>query len=92
MNWDQSLLRKFSCTGHYRLLNQVRSELKTQPLIRDKNTRQLNLQAKPIRGTSSRQPKRPNVLENIDIEKPLEEQNNELRKSFKDRLNAIDMR
>ena len=36
MAWDPSILRKYSITGHFRLLNQLRSELKAKPLIRPK--------------------------------------------------------
>ena len=34
MAWDPSLLRKFNITSHFRLLNQVRTELREQPLQR----------------------------------------------------------
>jgi hypothetical protein len=34
MAWDPALLRKYNTTGHFRLLNQVRSELKDKPLQR----------------------------------------------------------
>jgi len=34
MAWDPALLRKFNATGHFRLLNQVRSELKSNPIKR----------------------------------------------------------
>ncbi len=34
MAWDPSVLRKYSTTSHFRLLNQVRGELKSQPLSR----------------------------------------------------------
>jgi hypothetical protein len=34
MAWDPSLLRKYNITSHFRLLNQVRSELRDQPLQR----------------------------------------------------------
>ena len=37
MAWDPSVLRKYNTTGHFRLLNQVRSELKGNPLIRPKD-------------------------------------------------------
>jgi hypothetical protein len=37
MPWDPSVLRKYNTTGHFRLLNQVRSELKGNPLIRPKD-------------------------------------------------------
>ena len=33
MAWDPAVLRKYNTTGHFRLLNQVRSELKGNPLI-----------------------------------------------------------
>jgi len=36
MAWDPAVLRKYNTTGHFRLLNQVRSELKGNPLIRPK--------------------------------------------------------
>lgn len=36
MAWDPSVLRKYNTTGHFRLLNQVRSELKDNPLVRPK--------------------------------------------------------
>ena len=60
MSWDQALLRKFSSTGHFRLLNQVRTELKAQPLQRDPKTNALQLQAKPMRGQPVRAQRRPN--------------------------------
>ena len=34
MAWDPVLLRKYNATGHFRLLNQLRSELKGNPLVR----------------------------------------------------------
>ena len=34
--WDQALMRKYSNTGHFRLLNQLRNELKKDPIIRPK--------------------------------------------------------
>ena len=35
MAWDPSVLRKYSTTSHFRLLNQVRNELKSNPLSRN---------------------------------------------------------
>ena len=92
MPWDQALLRKFSCTSHYRLLNQVRSELKAQPLERDKNSSDLSIKAKPLKGESARTIKRPNAVEDLVVNGSLNEKNYESEQSFKDRLNAIDMR
>ncbi|MCS5690575.1 hypothetical protein NZK33_01065 [Cyanobium sp. FGCU-6] len=37
MGWDPAVLRKYSTTGHFRLLNQVRSELRGNPLIRPRD-------------------------------------------------------
>ena len=37
MSWDPTVLRKYNTTGHFRLLNQVRSELKSNPLVRPKD-------------------------------------------------------
>ena len=53
--------QKFSSTGHFRLLNQVRSELKAQPLQRDPQTKVLQLQAKPMRGQPVQAQRRPNA-------------------------------
>ena len=38
MSWDPGLLRKYSSTNHYKLLNQVRSDLKEQPIRRRSGT------------------------------------------------------
>lgn len=91
--WDQALLRKFSSTGHFRLLNQVRSELKAQPLKRDPSTRTLNLQARPLRGSNPKSNRRPNALENQEtIKQPVVDSQEENPKTFRQRLNAIEMR
>ncbi len=36
MGWDPGVLRKYNTTGHFRLLSQLRGELKAQPLVRPK--------------------------------------------------------
>ena len=36
MAWDPTVLRKYNTTGHFRLLNQLRGELKDNPLLRPK--------------------------------------------------------
>jgi hypothetical protein len=36
MPWDPTVLRKYNATSHFRLLNQLRSDLKGNPLIRPK--------------------------------------------------------
>ena len=92
MSWDQALLRKFSSTGHFRLLNQVRSELKSQPLNRDAETGKLLLQARPHHGQSVRQQRRPNPVPEDQPILSIEETIEDTPKSFRERLNAIDMR
>ena len=93
MSWDQALLRKFSGTGHFRLLNQVRTELKAQPLQRDPKTNALQLQAKPMRGQPVRAQRRPNALENHTGDSLLPDLGQaESPRSFRERLNAIEMR
>ena len=92
MAWDQALLRKFSSTGHFRLLNQVRSELKAQPLARDPHTKALMLQARPMRGQSVRAQRRPNALNATHGEGSTADPSLDTPSSFRDRLNAIEMR
>jgi hypothetical protein len=36
MGWDPAVLRKYNTTGHFRLLSQLKGELKTNPLVRPK--------------------------------------------------------
>lgn len=36
MAWDQNVLRRYNTTGHFRLLSQLRSELRSNPLVRPK--------------------------------------------------------
>ena len=91
-SWDEALLRKFSSTGHYRLLHQLRGELRAQPLMRDSVSRKLKLQSMPIRTVNSRGNRRPNVLETHEGDKSPVVNTNETPGSFRDRLNAIQMR
>ena len=37
ISWDASLVKKFSSSNHYKMLNQLRSEVKKYPLTRKKN-------------------------------------------------------
>jgi hypothetical protein len=93
MSWDPALLRKFSSTGHFRLLNQVRSELNSQPLERDPKTRALMLKARPHRGQPVRQQRRPNAIPEGHVPFADEAVSTQASpKSFRERLNAIDMR
>ncbi len=90
--WDPSLLRKFSATGHFRLLNQLRGDLKKKPLERDQRTGGLRRPGSSSRSNTSRrgpvQRKIPTqiVSETVDLTQ------SETPQSFRDRLNAIEMR
>ena len=90
--WDHALLRKFSNTGHFRLLNQLRAELKLQPLIRDSKNRKLTLQAMPIRSGSQRGNRRPYTPEVSQSDQTQVAEAKENQSSFRQRLNAIEMR
>ena len=92
MSWDLALLRKFSCTSHFRLLNQVRSELKAQPLIRDSIKKTLTVQAKPYSVNNDRPSRRPNALNQNNIDASINSELLDNSNSFRDRLNSIDMR
>ena len=93
VRWDPALLRKFSSTGHFRLLNQVRSELCSQPLERDPKTRALLLKARPHRGQPVRQQRRPNAMPEGQVSFVDDVGSTQASpKSFRERLNAIEMR
>ena len=55
VSWDPSLIKKFSSSNHYKLLNQLRNEVKKYPLNNKKNTSSI-----PIKETISKKNK-PNI-------------------------------
>ena len=98
-SWDPVLLRKFSATGHFRLLNQLKGDLRKKPLDRDQRTGQLRSLGGNRGATRRSMPTRnvepapapapgPTVVAEAVAQPTKEEQ----PKSFRDRLNAIDMR
>ena len=94
-SWDPALLRKFSSTGHFRLLNQLKGDLRKKPLDRDQRTGQLKSLG-GNRGTSRRSTATrsiepaPAAAPVVETAPPLTK--DDQPKSFRDRLNAIDMR
>jgi hypothetical protein len=96
-SWDPALLRKFSSTGHFRLLNQLKGDLRKKPLDRDQRTGQLKSLG-GNRGASRRSsPSRVAEPAPLPVPTPVFETVTPLIKddqprSFRDRLNAIDMR
>jgi hypothetical protein len=98
MAWDPIVLRKYGTTSHFRLLNQVRSELNVQPIARHPGgeinlglTRRGTTQRIPVevRGTTASQ--KPNRSAQPAGGTPGEAQTADSA-SFRDRLRAIDMR
>ena len=94
-SWDPALLRKFSSTGHFRLLNQLKGDLRKKPLDRDQRTGQLKSLG-GNRGTSRRSTATRSI-EPAPAPTPVAETappltKDDQPKSFRDRLNAIDMR
>ena len=94
-SWDPALLRKFSSTGHFRLLNQLKGDLRKKPLDRDQRTGQL----KSLGGNrgATRRSAATRSTEQAPAPTPVVETATQLTKddqpkSFRDRLNAIDMR
>ena len=121
MAWDPAVLRKYNTTGHFRLLNQLRSELKGNPLIRPKDgetvgaanlSRSLTraLEARAQSGYSRSRRSQAATAEVVVVSDPQElakpavyasddlgylggfEMADGSGGSFRDRLNAIDMR
>ncbi|QEY31753.1 hypothetical protein EVJ50_05325 [Synechococcus sp. RSCCF101] len=87
MAWDPALLKKFTSVGHFRLLNQLRSELKDNPLPR-RDARSGRGPQGPAGGTGrSRRSRGSRRAAAAPEPSPQSES-----QSFRDRLNAIDMR
>jgi hypothetical protein len=106
MPWDPTVLRKYNATGHFRLLNQLRSDLKGNPLIRPKQgetvgeaNRSRSL-IRAIEGRSSpaeaRWRRQASALQETTSPTPRavleEDQDKGASNSFRVRLNAIEMR
>ena len=96
-SWDPALLRKFSSTGHFRLLNQLKGDLRKKSLDRDQRTGQLKSlggnRGATRRSTATRSIEpapAPAPTPVVETAAPLIK--DDQPKSFRDRLNAIDMR
>ena len=95
MNWDPVLLRKFSSTGHFRLLNQLRGDLKKRPLERDQQNGKLRMPG-GNRTSASRPSKfadaQRKIVQDPVVVTPSPDQSETAPKTFRERLNAIQMR
>lgn len=94
MAWDPTVLRKYNTTGHFRLLNQLRGELKDKPLVRPKTgesvgaanrSKALTRAIEARQGAMARSRREPPTIQ----PEPLIDANAE---GFRDRLNAIELR
>lgn len=56
MAWDPALLRKYTTTNHFKLLNQIRSELRDQPIQRPLVTSRAAAAGAARRGGRSAEP------------------------------------
>ena len=92
MVWNQALLRRFCSTGHFRLLNQVRSELRNNPLLREQTTRDVSHQDKVNKQLSNKINKRTSSVPHNDQLDSKTYAQNDFQSSFRERLDAIDMR
>ena len=95
MSWDPALLRKYSSTGHFRLLNQLKNDLSKRPLSRDRATGELKLpgsQSRSARRGGSARRGTPNTPEPTATPVTLPTDSPESAGSFRQRLSAIDMR
>ena len=90
--WDPSLLRKFSATGHFRLLNQLRGDLKKKPLERDQRTGGLRSPGTGSRGNTTRRGAVQRKISTQIVSETVDVVQSESPQSFRDRLNAIQMR
>ena len=103
MAWDPAVLRRYNTTSHFRLLSQVRSELKDNPLIRPRDgesvgaanrsrslTKALALRANAAPSRSRRAAEATSVI--LASSLPADLSASAANASFRDRLTAIDMR
>ena len=99
MAWDPTVLRKYNTTGHFKLLNQLRGELKDNPLVRPKQGETVGdanrskaltrlLEGRSGAGARSRRPVA-GVGEPVELAPPTDDPD---AAGFRDRLNAVELR
>ena len=105
MAWDPTVLRKYNATGHFRLLNQLRGELKSNPLVRPKDGERVgdvNRSRALVRAIEARAGAGPSrsrraaaqpvvVLESLPDPTEAGDETQQAA-SFRDRLNTVDLR
>ena len=84
-------MRKYNNTGHFRLLNQLRNELKKDPIVRTKPTSNQG-QPTPNAKTVEVRPQSVAYQNRNATARRSEPRDNAVGSSCRDRLNAIEMR
>ena len=97
MSWDPVLLRKYSSTGHFRLLNQLKNDLNKRGLNRDQATGELKMLGSSARSSrrngGSRMPSAPPAAASLPAKPDTQPYSDrETPRTFRQRLSAIDMR
>ena len=82
-------MRKYNNTGHFRLLNQLRNELKKNPILRPKTSEPSEINR--TNRTVEVRPQHPAYQNRTARRSPAAEQAS-AGSSFRERLNAIEMR
>jgi len=97
MAWDPAVLRKYNTTGHFRLLNQLRGELKDNPLVRPKQgetvgdanrSKALTRLLEGRQGSSGRS--RRVIQTPMTVDSPSDDLGGS--EGFRDRLSAVELR
>ena len=91
LGWDQALMRKYNNTGHFRLLNQLRNELKKDPIVRAKPAANQVPAARSSKTVEVR-PQSVAYQNRNAAARRSEPRDTTVGSSFRDRLNAIEMR
>lgn len=104
MAWDPTVLRKYNTTGHFKLLNQLRGELKDNPLVRPKQgetvgdanrSKALTRLLEGRSGMASRSRRAPAVAAESVAPEPAEysvQGGDPGESGFRDRLNSVELR
>ena len=95
MSWDQALLRKFSNTSHFRLLNQLRGELRSHPIVREHPTKSQTGQSRIKKIDAAQEPTSIQKRETTITSQPNNQQDHipqGIQQSFRERLNAVQMK
>jgi len=85
-------MRKYNNTGHFRLLNQLRNELKKDPIVRAKPAASQESASGRTAKTVEVRPQSVAYQNRNAAGRRSEGRDNTVGSSFRDRLNAIEMR